>query len=79
MHYDAVANSYYITYCVLLLSDTKTYQTTSPEIIDRHVTEAKNLVRTLADSNRQIIHEFLPDQPRAYIFYGLPNYTHLDN
>ena len=50
----------------------KTYQTTSSEIIDKHVTEAENLVKTLADSNRHIIHDLLPDQPRAGIFYGLP-------
>ena len=56
-----------ITDYVLLLNDTKAYQTTSCEIIDKHVTEAENLVKTLADSNRQIIHDLLPDQPRACI------------
>ena len=67
-----INNSEYITDCVLLLNDTKTYQTTSSEIIDKHVTETKNLVKTLADSNQQIIHDVLSDQPRAGIFYGLP-------
>ena len=67
-----INNSDYITDCVLPLNDEKTYQTTSSEIIDKHVTEAKKLVKTLADSNRQVIHDLLPDQPRAGIFYGLP-------
>ena len=35
------------------------------------MTEARNLVKTLADSNRQIIHDLLPNQQRAGIFYGL--------
>ena len=47
-----INTSDYITDCVLLLNDTKTYQTTPSKIIDKHVTEAKNLVKTLADSNR---------------------------
>ena len=67
-----INTSDYIADCVLLLNDANTYQTTSSEIIDKHVTEAENLVKTLADSNRQIIHDLLPDQPRAGIFYGLP-------
>ena len=62
----------YITDCALLLNDTKTYQTTSPDTIDKHVTEAKNLVKTLTDFNGQIIQHLLPDQPHACIFYGLP-------
>ena len=73
-----INTSDYITDCALLLNDTKTYQTTSSEIIDKHVTEAKNLVRTLADSNRQIIQDPLPDQPRAGISCNLPNYTNLN-
>ena len=67
-----INTSDYITDYVLLLNDAETYQTTSSEIIDKHVTEAKNLVKTLSDSNRQIILDLLPDQPRAGIFYGLP-------
>ena len=67
-----INTSNYITDCVLLPNNAKTYQITSPDIIDKHVTEAKNLVKTLADSNRQIIHEHLPDQPRAGILYCLP-------
>ena len=67
-----INTSDYITDCVLLLNDAKTYQTTSSEIIDIHMTEAENLVKTLADSNRQISHDLLPDQLRAGIFYGLP-------
>ena len=66
-----INTSDYITDCVLLLNDAKTYQTTSSKIIDKHVTDAKDFVKTLADSNRQIIHDFLPDQPRAGIFCGL--------
>ena len=41
-----INTSDYITDCVLLLYDAKAYQTTSSEIIDKHVTEAKNLVTT---------------------------------
>ena len=52
-----INTSDYITDCVLLLNDTNTYQTTSSQIIDKHVTEAEDLVKTLADSNRQIIHD----------------------
>ena len=37
----------------------------------RWVTEAKNLVETLSDSNRQVIQCLLPDQPLAGIFHGL--------
>ena len=61
----------YITDCVLLLNDAKTYKTMSSEIIDKYVAEAKNLVKTLPDYNRQIIHDLLPDKPRVCIFYGL--------
>ena len=63
-----INTSDYITDCVLLLNDKKTYQTTSSCITDKHETEAKNLVKTLADSNRQTI----ANQSRAGIFYGLP-------
>ena len=38
-----IDTSDYITDCVLLLNDTKTYHTSS-KIIDKHVTEIKNLV-----------------------------------
>ena len=67
-----INTSDYITDCVLLLNDAKTYQTTSSDIINKHVTEAEYLVKTLVDSNRQVIHDLLSDQPRAGIFYGLP-------
>ena len=67
-----INTSDYITDCVLLLNDTKTYQTTSSEIIDKQVTEAKYHAKTLADANRQIIQDLLPDQRRAGIFHGLP-------
>ena len=43
-----IDTSDYITDCVLLLNDTKTYHTSS-KIIDKHVTEGKNLVKTIAD------------------------------
>ena len=62
----------YITDYTLLLNDTNTYQTTSSDIIDKHVTEANNLVKIHTDSNRQIIQDLLPDQPHAGIIYGLP-------
>ena len=65
-----INNIYYTTDCTLLPNDTNTYQTTSSDIIDKHVAEAKNLVKNLTDSNRQIIYDLLPDQP-ASIFYGL--------
>ena len=67
-----INTSDYIADCTLL-NDTKTYQTTSSDIIGISVTETKNLVKILADSNRQIIQDLLPDQQRARIFYGLPN------
>ena len=67
-----INTSDYITDCFLLLNDAKTYQTTSSENIDYDVSVAINLVYALADSNRQIIHDLLPDQPCAGIFYGLP-------
>ena len=62
----------HITDGTLLLDDAKTYQATPSNIIDKHVTEATNLVKILTDSNGQIIQDLLPDQPRAYISYGLP-------
>ena len=40
-----INTSDYIADCVLLLNDTKTYHTSS-KIIDKHVTEAENLVET---------------------------------
>ena len=59
-----------ISDCTLLLNDAKTYQTTSSDKHDKHVTVAINLVNILTDSNRQIILDLLPDQQRAGIFYG---------
>ena len=67
-----INTSDHTTDCVLLLNDKKTYQTTSSCITDKHVTEAKNHVESLADSNRQIIQGLLPNQPRAGIIQGLP-------
>ena len=67
-----INTSDYITDCSLLLNDTKTYQTTSSDITDKHVTEANNLVNILTDSYRQIIQDLLPDQQRADTFYGSP-------
>ena len=54
-----INTSDYIADCTLILNDTKTYQTTSSDIIDKHMTEAKNRVKILSDSNRQIIQDLL--------------------
>ena len=66
-----INTSDYLMDRALLLRDIKTYQTTSSDIIDKHVTESMNLVEFLADLNRQIIQDLLTDQPSANSFLRL--------
>ena len=62
----------YITDCSTLLEDNSTCHKTTTEMMETHLKEAENLLKSVTIANKQHVSKLLPTQPIPDIFYALP-------
>ena len=61
----------YIADCNTLLEDNSTYHKTTTDMMETHLREAKNLLNSIAITNKQRVFKLLPAQPKPVIFHTL--------